>query len=86
MQLDETPAVVTAGLGLFAEALAAQAAEVTPVQWQPPLPGTDEALATVTADPRMTDANAEAVRRLTTARPSARRHRARRRRARSRAR
>ena len=69
MQLDETPAVVTAGLGLFAEALAAQAAAVTPVQWQPPVPGTDEALATVTADPRMTDANAEAVRRLTAARP-----------------
>jgi Protein of unknown function (DUF1116) len=69
MQLDETPAVVTAGVGLFADALAEQAAEVTPVQWQPPMPGTDEALAKVTADPRMPDANAEAVRRLTTSRP-----------------
>ncbi len=69
MQLDETPAVVTAGVGLFAEALAAQAADVTPVQWQPPAPGTAEALAAVMADPRVADANAEAVRRLTTARP-----------------
>ena len=57
------------GMGLFADALAAQAAEATPVLWRPPLPGTDEALATVTADPRMPDANAEAARRLTTARP-----------------
>ncbi len=69
MQLDETPAVVTAGLGLFAEALAAQAAEVTAVGWQPPMPGTDDALAAVMADPRGADANAEAVRRLTEARP-----------------
>jgi hypothetical protein len=69
MQLDETPAVVVAGLGLFADALAAQSAEVTPVLWRPPLPRTDEALATVASDPRMPEANAEAVRRLTTSRP-----------------
>ena len=69
MQLDETPAVVTAGLGLFVDALAAQAAEATPVLWRPPVPGTEEALATVLADPRMPDANADAVRRLTTSRP-----------------
>ena len=69
MELDETPAVVTAGLGMFVDSLTAQAAEVTPVEWRPPLPGTDGALATVMADPRMPDANAEAVRRLTTSRP-----------------
>jgi hypothetical protein len=69
MRLDEAPAVVTAGLGLFTDALSAQAAEVTPVEWRPPLPGTDEALATVAADPRTAVANAEAVRRLTTSRP-----------------
>jgi Protein of unknown function (DUF1116) len=69
MRLDEAPAVVTAGLGLFSDALSAQAAEVTPVAWRPPMPGTDEALAKITADPRTADANAEAVRRLTSARP-----------------
>ncbi len=69
MRLDEAPAVVSAGLGLFTDSLAAQAAEVTPVLWRPPIPGTDEALATVKADPRTVVANAEAVRRLTTARP-----------------
>jgi len=69
MRLDEAPAVVTAGLGLFTDSLSAQAVEVTPVLWRPPLPGTDEALATVAADPRTPVANAEAVRRLTTSRP-----------------
>jgi hypothetical protein len=69
MQLDEAPAVVTAGLGLFTDSLTAQAAEVTPVAWRPPMPGTDEALATLAADPRTAVANAEAVRRLTTSRP-----------------
>jgi Protein of unknown function (DUF1116) len=69
MRLDEAPAVVTAGLGLFTDSLTAQAAEVTPVAWRPPLPGTEEALATVAADPRTAVANAEAVRRLTTSRP-----------------
>jgi hypothetical protein len=69
MRLDEAPAVATAGLGLFTDALSAQAAQVTPVRWRPPLPGTEEALATVTADPRTAAANAEAVRRLTMSRP-----------------
>jgi Protein of unknown function (DUF1116) len=69
MRLDEAPVVVTAGLGLFTDALSAQAAQVTPVLWRPPLPGTEEPLATVTADPRTAVANAEAVRRLTTSRP-----------------
>jgi hypothetical protein len=69
MQLDETPAVVTAGLSLFTDAMAAQAAEVVPVQWQPPVAGTDESLAAVMADPRLAGANAEAVRRLQEARP-----------------
>jgi hypothetical protein len=69
MRLDEAPSVVTAGLGLFTESLTAQAAEVTPVLWRPPLPGTDEALAAVAADPRTALANAEAVRRLATSRP-----------------
>jgi hypothetical protein len=69
MRLDEAPAVVTAGLGLFSDSLSAQAAEVTPVHWRPPHPGTDDALAALAADPRTAVANAEAVRRLTTSRP-----------------
>lgn len=69
MQLDEAPAVVAAGLGMFADALAAQAVDVTAVLWRRPLPGTDQALAAVTADPRTPEANAEAVRRLTSSRP-----------------
>ena len=69
MQLDETPAVATAGPSRFADALIAQAAEVTPVQWRPPIPGAEAALRTVMADPRMPGANAEAVRRLTSSRP-----------------
>jgi len=69
MLLDESPAVATVGLDLFAEALLAQAVDVTPVLWRPPLPGTEEALAAIAADPRVFDANAEASRRLTMARP-----------------
>jgi hypothetical protein len=69
MLLDEPPTVVATGLALFAEALAAQAVNVTPVQWRPPLVGTDAALAIVAADRRIANANAEAARRLTTSRP-----------------
>jgi len=41
--LDGEPTVVTAGVALFEEALAAQAVPVVPVDWRPPLdaPGTD---------------------------------------------
>ncbi len=62
MILDE-PTVVTAGVSLFADALAAQATRYEPVAWQPPA-GDPEALATVLADPRRPGANAEAVRRM----------------------
>ena len=66
--LEEPKTIVTAGLALFDEALADQAVPVTPVQWQPPAGGSDAALAAVAADLRTPDANAEAARRLTTAR------------------
>ena len=69
MRLDEPPAVATAGPSRFADALIAQAAEVTALQWRPPISGTDAALRAVMADPRTPGANAEAVRRLTTSRP-----------------
>jgi hypothetical protein len=67
--LDEPPSVVTAGLALFADALTAQAVSVTAVQWQPPASGTQAALAAIAADPRTPGANAQAVRRMTSARP-----------------
>ncbi|MBV9820810.1 MAG: DUF1116 domain-containing protein [Actinobacteria bacterium] len=59
------PRVVTAGVGLFAEAVAAQGAEVREVDWRPPMPGTEADLARVLADPRRVAANAEALRRIT---------------------
>jgi hypothetical protein len=66
------PGVVTAGVALFTEALAAQAVPVTAVDWRPPLPSPAEAagpgvaadLARVMADPRRVDANATAVARM----------------------
>jgi hypothetical protein len=65
----EPPVVVTAGASLFAEALRAQAAEPREVQWAPPVPGTEAALAAIAADRRTGPASAESVRRLTAARP-----------------
>ena len=56
--------LITAGAALFADAAEAQAARVTRVDWLPPMPDTENDLATVLADPRRADANAEAVRRI----------------------
>lgn len=67
--LSGEPSVVAAGADIFADALAAQAATLTPVDWRPPLPGTDDALARVHGDPRRSSANQEAVERLRTATP-----------------
>ena len=58
------PAVVATGVDLLAEAIESQAAPVTRVDWQPPMPGTEDDLATVAGDPRRVTANAEAVRRM----------------------
>jgi Protein of unknown function (DUF1116) len=69
LDLDEPPAVVTAGASLFAEALRAQAATPRDVQWAPPVPGTEGGLAVIAADRRAGPASAESVRKLTTARP-----------------
>src|SRR5436190_13659882 len=55
---------VNTGVGLLADALRAQGADVTEVDWQPPMPGTEDDLATVAGDPRRPDANAEALRRV----------------------
>jgi hypothetical protein len=58
------PRLITAGVELFAEAAAAQGAEVQQVDWRPPMPGTEQDLATVLADPRRLPANEQAVRRI----------------------
>jgi hypothetical protein len=62
--LNRPPHVIAAGVGLLANAAAAQAAEVTRVDWAPPLPGTEADLAAVLADPRRAAANALAVERM----------------------
>ncbi|NRQ30551.1 DUF1116 domain-containing protein [Nonomuraea sp. NN258] len=67
--LSAPPHVITVGARLLDDALRAQAAATTPVDWRPPLPGTAEALAEVLADPRRQAANERAVGRLVSARP-----------------
>jgi hypothetical protein len=67
--LDREPVIVTAGVSLFDEALAAQAARAERVEWQPPMAGTEESLAAVMADPRRVSANERAVERLLAATP-----------------
>jgi hypothetical protein len=62
--LDSEPRVVTAGVELFASALTSQAVPVEPVDWRPPVPGTESALAQVMADPRRAEANSEALARM----------------------
>ncbi len=69
LDLDEAPSVVTAGVPLFSDALAQQAATPIPVDWAPPAAGTAADLAAIAADRRTADASAESARRLTTARP-----------------
>lgn len=60
--------LITAGIGLLADAAQAQAAPVTRVDWAPPMPGTEADLATVLADRRRAAANAQAVQRMLTSR------------------
>ena len=56
--------VVNVGIDLLAEAVASQAADVTRVDWRPPLPGTEDDLATVALDPLRAEANAQALERM----------------------
>jgi Protein of unknown function (DUF1116) len=58
------PKVVTCGVDLLADALAAQAADTLAVDWHPPIAGTEDALARVMADPRRVQANATALERM----------------------
>src|SRR5450759_5535154 len=65
--LNGEPSVVTSGVGLLADALRAQAAQVTEVDWRPPMPGTESDLVRVMSDPRREAANEKAVSRLMSA-------------------
>jgi hypothetical protein len=60
------PTVATSGVALFTETLVAQAVQVAPVDWRPPLggPGVAADLARVMADPRRVGANEAAVARM----------------------
>jgi hypothetical protein len=63
--LTRSPAVVTAGVSLFADALRRQGTEVTEVEWAPPRSDAAAAdLARVLADPRREEANRLAVERM----------------------
>jgi Protein of unknown function (DUF1116) len=69
MLLDVAPTITAVGADMFADEIRAQAVDVTPVLWRPPSGGTEKALAAVVGDARFINANAEAARRLTSARP-----------------
>ena len=66
--LPAEPVVATVGVGLFSEALAAQAVRVIEARWQPPLAGADPAtIRSVLLDPRRDAANQLAFERMTAA-------------------
>lgn len=60
--LETPPAVVTAGVAMFAESLQQQGVTAAAVDWHPPAAGTADSIARVMADPRRVPANAEALR------------------------
>ena len=66
--LGSEPQIVTTGVSLFADALAAQGTAPLRVDWRPPA-GAADALASIALDGRVADANATAVDRVQTARP-----------------
>lgn len=65
--LQQDPSLVTAGADLFVDALRAQAVPVTEVEWRPPMEGTADSIAAIMADPRLAEANALALERITSA-------------------
>jgi hypothetical protein len=62
--LRREPHVISAGLGLLADAAQEQAARVTRVDWAPPMAGTEADLVPILSDPRRAPANALAVQRM----------------------
>ena len=65
--LETDPVVATAGVGLFADELRAQAVSVTEADWRPAPQESVAPLAQVMGDPRRADANAVALQRMTAA-------------------
>ncbi len=61
------PRVAAVGVAALADPLAAQAVRLATVDWHPPVPGTENDLVEVMADPRRTGANVDAVARMLTA-------------------
>src|SRR5258707_8568463 len=61
--------VINVGADLFADAIAAQGAQVTRVTWQPAPGNSDAALSVLLDDPRVDQANQEAAQRMIAARP-----------------
>ena len=62
--LTSEPRVATAGIDLLAEGVESQGATVVRTDWRPPLEGTEDALAAITAAVDLEAANTEAARRL----------------------
>ncbi len=62
--LSGPPAVVAAGVDVFSDALRAQGAHVTDVEWRPPTIGSPEDLTQLALDPRRATANRTAVERI----------------------
>ena len=60
-QSSPTTGIASAGAGIFADALDAQAVPVTRVDWRPPMRGTEADLAAVATDPLRAEANRRAV-------------------------
>jgi hypothetical protein len=67
--LTQPPAVVSAGVELFASTLRDQGAELIEVDWRPPLDGLGPEIARILADPRTAGANATALERVLAAEP-----------------
>ncbi len=67
--LDGPPRVVTAGVELFEQTLAAQGVDTVPVDWRPAVDGLAPEVSQIVADPRTEDANRTAVERITSAEP-----------------
>ena len=62
--LSAPPQIVAAGVGVFSDALRAQGAQVTDVEWRPPAFGDAGDLTTLALDPRRAAANRVAVERV----------------------
>jgi Protein of unknown function (DUF1116) len=62
-------AVITVGAPTLDEAVAAQGVPTVPVEWRPPPAGSVAAVAEVTADPRLPQANRAAIDRMAAVRP-----------------